>query len=156
MLSTVSEDLLSHRHIFTSRVPSSCSAFLFLLSSSASLSPQVVFRSAGRQHPANFIPVTSQPQVLFFTPSKYRHFARDSVLYCVFVCVSFCVDFTPCGLVDGWPRERSILPKLIHVPLLSLLEVAIDLTLQFRCVIDDSGPLPGPQQRYGTVTFERW
>lgn len=39
---------------------------------------------------------------------------------------------TPCGLVDGWPRDRSLSPRRIHAPLSSLPGAAIDLTLRFR------------------------
>lgn len=38
----------------------------------------------------------------------------------------------PCGLVDGWPRDRSLLPRRIHAPLSSLPGGVIDLTLRFR------------------------
>lgn len=38
-----------------------------------------------------------------------------------------------CGLVDGWPRDRSLLPGRIHAPLSSPPGgVAIDLALRFR------------------------
>lgn len=83
--------------------------------------------------PLKFIPVTPQSGFVLHSyrchcsgrpihPSSQVHTATARVapvLRCVFLlCV--CWTVTLCGLVDGWPRDRSFLPRRIHAPLSSL------------------------------------